>query len=99
MRRPYPWKCSTCRERAMAPVTVDYQTEMEHDGRVYNVSVPQLQILECGNCHSRMLPDEANAKLIDALRVKADLLTPVQIREKRKALGLTQQQLAACLRV
>jgi putative zinc finger/helix-turn-helix YgiT family protein len=72
---------------------------MEHDGRAYAISVPQLEILECQKCKTRVLPDEAHGKLVDALRIAAGLLTPAEIRERRKQLGLTQEQLANFLRV
>jgi putative zinc finger/helix-turn-helix YgiT family protein len=99
MTRPFPWKCRKCRELSVRPVTVDYTTEMDHDGRPYTVTVPQLEILECTCCHARSLPDEAFARLAEALRRQVGLLTPEEIRAGREQLGLTQKQLASHLRV
>lgn len=99
MTRPFPWKCRNCGERAVQPIRVDYATEMEHDGRPYALTVPNLDILECEQCHNRTLPDEAFAQVIAALRAEADLLTPEAIREHRKRLGLTQEEFANYLRV
>jgi len=99
MKRPYPWKCRTCREGSVNPATVDYTAEMEHDGRSYAITIPRLDILECGTCHARMLPDDAYSKLTDALRCEAGLLMPAQIRMNREALRLTQKQLASHLKV
>jgi DNA-binding transcriptional regulator YiaG len=72
---------------------------MEHDGREYTVTVPQLEILECEACHARVLPDKAHERLLDGLRRGAGLLTPGQIREARQALELHQKDLALALRV
>lgn len=99
MQRSYPWKCGTCREQRVQPKTVDYATAMEHDGRTYAVKVPGLDILECEACNARMLPDEAYAKLADALRAEAGLLTPAQIRTYRESFQWTQKKLASLLQV
>ena len=45
------------------------------------------------------LDDEANNRVSDALRAKAMLLTPEEIRRGREALGLTQKQMAQYLQV
>jgi putative zinc finger/helix-turn-helix YgiT family protein len=72
---------------------------MEHDGRSYSLTVPNLAILECEACHERVLSDEAFAKVVDELRRKAGLLFPAEIREKRQQLGLKQGQFAELLGV
>src|SRR5271170_1729961 len=99
MTRPYPWNCGVCREKALVPLVKDYTAEMEHDGRLYSVTVPQLQILRCEKCGSQKLPAEASEKLEEQLRIQAGLLSPVEIRENRKRLALTQEQLASYLKV
>lgn len=100
MPRPYPWKCRSCGEQSLSPKTVDYSTEMEHDGLSYSFVVQSLNLLECDSCHGRVLPDDAFVKVLDRLRFEADLLTPSQIKEKRKRIsGLTQEMLAKHLRV
>jgi putative zinc finger/helix-turn-helix YgiT family protein len=45
------------------------------------------------------LSDASSEKVTQELRQKAGLLTPTQIRENRKRLGLNQEQLANLLRV
>jgi putative zinc finger/helix-turn-helix YgiT family protein len=99
MSRPYPWKCRSCGNKTLNPTVVDYSTQMEHDGRSYSLLVPDLEILECETCHERVLPDASFQRLIEQLRVEAGLLAPAEIREKRKQLGLTQEQLASYLKV
>ncbi len=97
--RPFPWKCRTCGKQAVTRAVVTYETEREHDGRSYAIVVPYLEVFECGECHARLLSDESREKVTDALRTKAGLLTPKEIREYRRGLSLTQEQLANCLRV
>jgi putative zinc finger/helix-turn-helix YgiT family protein len=78
---------------------MDYPAEVEHDGRPYSFIVPNIEILECEDCHNRVLPDVAFAAVMNKLRAEAGLLTPIEIREKRKHLGLTQEQFANYLNV
>ena len=95
--KPYPLKCRTCREVAVAPAVVPYAAEVEHDGRAYPVALPALDVLRCGRCGATVLDDAANEKVSDAFRSVAGLLAPAQIRRRREALGLTQKQLSAFL--
>jgi putative zinc finger/helix-turn-helix YgiT family protein len=89
-----------CRERAVSPDTLAaYAAEMEHDGRKYDVSVANFQVLRCQNCGELFLDEAANERLSDALRAAVGLLAPAEIREKREDLGLTQKQLASLLRI
>lgn len=99
MARPYPWKCRSCGKQTLSPTVVNYATVMEHDGRSYSFTVPDLAILECTACHERVLPDESFEKVLHQLRTEAGLLTPAEIREQRKQLGLTQEQFANQLNV
>lgn len=98
MRQP-PWKCRKCGEKRVKPIIVDYSTDVEHDGRSYSIVVPKLEVLECELCHNRNLPDASFEKVMDALRQKAELLAPAEIRGSREQLHLTQKQLANYLRV
>src|SRR4051812_24610224 len=99
MKRPYPWKCHTCRERQVFPATVDYATELEHDGRVYPITVNNLEILRCHACEAQILPDEAHARLTEELRRQAGLLQPQEIAAKRELLRLSQKDFAHLLGV
>jgi putative zinc finger/helix-turn-helix YgiT family protein len=72
---------------------------MEHDGRPYTIRIPDLELLECDSCKTRMLTDESRKRLTYALRKEAGLLLPEEIRERRLALKLGQEQLAKSLKV
>ena len=97
--RDFPWRCGVCRERTLKPARVLYSATLQHDGRDYTVEVPDLDVLQCTACANWVLDDAANRRLSVALRAKAGLLTPEEIRERREALDLTPQQLADYLGV
>lgn len=92
-------KCMHCRERAVSPSVGPYSAEMEHDGRKYLVEIPDFEVLRCENCGSVVLDDAASDRLFDALRQKAGLLAPAEIRGRREALGRKQRELAALLQI
>lgn len=87
-------KCPNCRKRTLRIVAEDYSTTLEHDGRAYPVSVPNLPVLACSVCDFRTLDREANTMLGVALRNAAGLMQPANIRECREELGLDQKVLA-----
>jgi putative zinc finger/helix-turn-helix YgiT family protein len=98
--KPFPWKCGECRERAVRPATIaKYETELEHDGRKYHVSVGDLEVARCEKCGAMIFCDEANRRLSDALRSEIGLLLPAEIRARREELGLTQKELAGHLQI
>src|SRR5262245_39108038 len=95
--KPFPWFCAGCRERAVYPAKVDYESTIEHDGRPYDVRIPGLEIRTCRKCGKRVMTDAVNRAVSDGLRRAAGLLTPGEILEGRKSPGLTQKELAALL--
>ena len=100
MAAPKAQKCMVCRERAVAPAQVDsYETELEHDGRKYAISVADLVVLKCRHCGEVYLDEDADERLSEGLRAAAGLLSPAEIRKGREGLGLTQKQLANQLRI
>ena len=64
MTAPKAQKCMVCRERAVAPAKVDsYETELEHDGRKYAISVADLVVLKCRHCGEVYLDEDADERL------------------------------------
>ncbi len=92
-------KCGKCRQRAVVLASVPYTVQIDHDGRKYTVTLPNLTVPRCSNCGTVALDEEANREISDAFRQQAGLLSPEQIRLKRQTLGLTQQALAEALGV
>jgi putative zinc finger/helix-turn-helix YgiT family protein len=97
--RPFPWKCSHCRQREVHPAEMAYTTEVVHDGRAYCLTLPALRAPRCRACGGIVLDTDANQQISQAFRKQAHLLAPEEIRQKRKELNLTQEQLAALLGV
>ncbi len=98
--KPFPWKCGQCHQKQVIGTTLaSYETDLDHDGRNYPLTMINFRVARCENCGNIILDDQANRELIDALRVAAGLLHPTTIRERREALGLTQKTLASQLRV
>lgn len=93
-QRTFSAKCIKCRQRTKVLTPVHYTTKFCHDGREYVVEIPSLVVPKCSNCQAISLDDEANRQIDLAFRRKAGLFTPEEIRARREALGLTQQQLA-----
>jgi putative zinc finger/helix-turn-helix YgiT family protein len=94
-----PYKCAKCREKAVSPTIEEYHLTLDHDGRTYELIVPDLTVLVCANCKNRVLDREANARLDDALRAKAGLLFPSEIRQGRLRLDFSQAHLAELLTI
>lgn len=80
-------------------MTIAYQCEMAHDGRVYLVEVPNLTVPRCGHCRELVFNYVADDQVRDALRSQLRLLTPEQIRAGRTGLDLSQKELAERLGV
>jgi putative zinc finger/helix-turn-helix YgiT family protein len=92
--RHYCRKCGNCRQKAMAIATVPYTITVDHDGRKYEVYIPNLSVPKCGNCQAISIDHEADEQIDTAFRKQAGLLTPEQIRAGRENLGLNQQEFA-----
>jgi putative zinc finger/helix-turn-helix YgiT family protein len=92
--RAFAKKCGHCGQRAVELAVVPYTAEIDHDGRKYTITIPDLSVPRCGQCGTIALDEEANRRISAALRQEVGLLAPEQIRAHRVALGLTQQALA-----
>src|SRR5437016_3707811 len=96
---PFPWPCAHCGKREIYPAEVEYTTEIVHDGRPYTVTIPALRTHQCRNCKELVLDTEASRQITEAFRRVANLLRPEEIRQHRKALGLSQEALGERLEV
>ena len=95
----FPRTCPKCRERRLIEVTEPYETTREHDGRAYPIAIPDLELLACAACGNRIVPDDSDDRLSDALRQAVGVLRPGQIRQSRLNLGMTQERMARDLGV
>jgi putative zinc finger/helix-turn-helix YgiT family protein len=97
--RPFPWPCSNCLTPTVVPTVIDYVAKVKHDGVVHELHVPSLEVPRCQTCGETVITTAADERVNDALRSRLRLLTPVQIREGIKKLGLKQQEVAERLGV
>lgn len=100
MSRPFPRSCASCRARAVQPVQLDaYKVAVEHDGLAYTLSLHDVAGTRCEVCLTLILDEPADARLDDELRTAAGLLHPIEIKNRREALGLTPEAVATALSV
>lgn len=92
--KPFPWKCGECGEYAVLRQTFAYALEMQHDGRMYSINIPDLRAPRCTKCEKIVIDSEASRQVSAELRRHVGLLTPEEIRANREKLKLTQKQLA-----
>jgi putative zinc finger/helix-turn-helix YgiT family protein len=76
-----------------------YDAEVKHDGAVHRLHLPALEVPRCQTCGELVFTSAADEQINGALRAHLHLLTPAQIRQGIKALGLNQQELAQRLGV
>lgn len=96
-KKPFPWKCTQCREKAVRETIVSHEVDIDHDGRTIHVKIAGLKTPKCDNCGLVQPDSEACEAITLAFLAQAHLLTPAQIREYRVKLSLTQKQLATYL--
>ena len=92
--RPFPWVCPSCGERNVYPASVAYAAEIKYDGLTHAIAIPALEVPQCGSCSELLFDTGADDQIDTAIRSHLKLLTPSQIRSRRKELDLTQKQLA-----
>jgi putative zinc finger/helix-turn-helix YgiT family protein len=76
------------------PKATDYTTKRKHDGRVYTIHIPDLEIPTCRNCGAQIFTVGDDDRIVAALRAQVGLLAPEEMLKHRTRLGLTQQELA-----
>jgi putative zinc finger/helix-turn-helix YgiT family protein len=97
--RPFPWPCANCLKVEVYPETISYTAEIKHDGRPYHIEIPELKIPKCRACGALTFSSSVDDQILRALRCQVRLLTPQQIKEQRRALGLKKKELAERLGV
>ena len=74
--------------------TTEYEAEVRHDGRLHAFTVPDLKLPVCQACGERLFTDEADDQIDAALLAHLNLLTPAQIRDGIKRVGMSQREAA-----
>lgn len=92
--RPFPWRCARCGQNEVYPATVAYATERHHDDSIYHLEFAALKSPKCRSCGELVFSLSVSDQIEDALRAKAGLLMPEDVRSRRVALGLTPGELS-----
>ncbi len=96
-KKPFPWKCSKCQEKAVYDGTMNYSTDLEFDNRVYRIKIPKLKTPRCRKCGAPIIDSEADEHITAEFLRLAKLLTPDKIRKYRERLGISQKDLASAI--
>jgi DNA-binding transcriptional regulator YiaG len=83
-----------CRQRAITRVKIPYSCEQLFEGRLYLVSLPELEVQKCGNCGQILLSLAETDQIDHEFRRQLHLLQPEEIRAGRETLGLTPEELS-----
>jgi putative zinc finger/helix-turn-helix YgiT family protein len=97
--RPFPWRCSDCFTQTVVPTVIDYVAKVKQDGVLHELHLPGIEVPRCQTCGGLTITSAVDERVNDALRLRLRLLTPAQMREGIKKLGLKQQELAEKLGV
>ena len=95
--RPFPWPCRHCGKKEVRLSKTNYDAEVRHDGRLYTFTIPDLELPVCRACGERVFTEKVDVQVNDALRAHLNLLTPAQISNAIKRVGMSQKALAKCL--
>ena len=95
--KPYPWTCGQCAQKTIEPVVKDYQIAFKHDGKLHQITLPQIEVPTCRNCGTEQTDILISRQVTSELRRKIGLMFPDEIRQQRTALGLNQEQLGECI--
>jgi putative zinc finger/helix-turn-helix YgiT family protein len=97
--KPFPWCCPHCGKKEVQPLATDYEVQVKHDGRLYNLLIEMFLIPTCRHCGERLFSVAEDERICDALRQKLNLLAPEQIRSRIRELGLSQKEVASQLNI
>jgi putative zinc finger/helix-turn-helix YgiT family protein len=91
--KPFPRHCPECGRAKVRPTTIPYDAEVKHDGRLYTFHIPTLRVNKCAACGEILFTNFTDDQISQALRDHLSLLSPEQIREGLRELGLKQKEL------
>lgn len=91
--RPFPRPCPECGKEEVYATTIPYDAEVKHDGRLHKFHIVALQVNKCVACGEILFDNVTDDQISQALRDHLGLLSPQQIREALRTLGLKQKGL------
>ena len=87
--------CHFCGETEFDNRLVRRELEVRHENKLYSLIVPDAPILVCVHCGDETADATYDDAIDRALRKALGVMNPKDIRSRREALSLTQDQLAA----
>jgi putative zinc finger/helix-turn-helix YgiT family protein len=89
-----PQRCPECGKIDVHQEVISYTARVKHDGASYTFQVPQLHVNKCRSCGEVLFDNTTDEEISCGLRKHLALLTPQEIRERLKRLGLMQKDFA-----
>jgi putative zinc finger/helix-turn-helix YgiT family protein len=90
-------KCPICDRGTLRPRQGEFVTEVRSGTARKELRIGNISWEECDACGEKIFDDDAMKKICDARYEAVGLLTPSELKEIRKKLGYTQEQMAAFL--
>lgn len=94
MSKQEPFKCRTCGKQEVYWRDLVYITTQTYEGKDYTLCLRELRAMQCNDCLSVVLNDDANMLISKYLRLVAGLLQPMDIGFIRFVRGLTVEEMA-----
>lgn len=92
-------KCPICDEGTLASRQGEFVTEVKCGTAKKELRVGNISWDECDACGEKIFDDNAMRQISDARYEAIGLLTPSELKEIRKRIGYTQEQMAAFLSI
>lgn len=97
--KPYPRRCAECGTVTVESVAIPYKAEVKHDGKLHQFAIPKLKIDKCRTCGEEFFTSDTDEQITSGLRSVIGLLSPEEIRQRLRELGITQRTFAGQLRI
>ena len=61
-------RCSSCRETAVYRDNIHYKSAIKHEGKLYEIDIPELSVPRCCKCDEIVFDNKADEQIQLALR-------------------------------
>jgi len=93
----YPRKCNQCAKKQVELKKISFDANVRHDGRDYSFKIPKLEIMVCKDCKEKVFTERVDRQINAAMRKHIGLMSPAEIRDGIKRIGMSQKEVAECL--
>lgn len=60
LHRPFPWLCPTCLEQEVYLKKVSYTLDVNHKGKLYEITIPNLVTPQCDSCKELLFTEDSD---------------------------------------